>query len=85
MEESKPITMYEDNTACISMIKGESMKDGTQYVTVNIASAKEKFKNGLIDVVYCNTENMIADVLTKLLNKNRFVTLREKLGLLESQ
>ena len=49
------------------------------------ASAREKFKNGLIDVVYCNTENMIADALTKPLNKNRFLTLRDKLGLLESQ
>ena len=67
------------------MIKGKSMKDGTRHVAIKIASAKEKFKNGLIDIVYCNTKSMIADVLTKPLNKIRFLTLRDKLGLLEGQ
>ena len=61
------------------------MKNGTRHIVIKIASAKEKFKNGLIDVLYCNTKIMITNVLTKPLNKNRFLTLRDKLGLLEGQ
>ena len=61
--------MYEDNTACISMIKGKNMKNGMRHVAIKIAIAREKFKEGLIDVVYCATDNMIADVLTKPLGR----------------
>ena len=39
-------------------------------------------QDGTIELVYCPTENMIADIFTKPLSRNRFEILRTEMGLL---
>lgn len=40
----------------------------------------EKIAGGVIDLKYCNTDNMVADMFTKGLSEEKFIKLREKAG-----
>lgn len=39
--------------------------------------------DGTVQLMYCSTQDQVADVMTKPLKKEQFVKLRESLGLVE--
>lgn len=38
---------------------------------------REKIASGIIDLKYCNTDNMVADMITKGRSVEKFIKLRE--------
>jgi len=45
----------------------------------------EQKKDGVVDLVYCQTENQIVDLFTKPLPANMFEFLRQKIGVYNSK
>ena len=43
---------------------------------------REALEDGIITLIYCPTEQMTADILTKPLPRQRFETLRLEMGLM---
>jgi hypothetical protein len=41
---------------------------------------REVQKNDELQLIYCKTEDQLADMLTKPLSKTRFETLKDKIG-----
>ncbi|RVW87111.1 Retrovirus-related Pol polyprotein from transposon TNT 1-94 [Vitis vinifera] len=53
----------------------------TKHFKIKLYHLREEQKDGEVKLLYCKTEDQIADVLTKALPKARFETLRSKIGL----
>lgn len=60
-----PIQIYEDNQSCIQMVTNAKFSARTKHIDVRYHYIKNLYNTGIIKLVYCPTEYMIADVLTK--------------------
>ena len=72
-----PARVYQDNQSTLAMIKhGSSTSDRTKHVSIRYFWVKDRVDQGEIEVIYCPTEDMIADILTKPLQGETFKKLR---------
>lgn len=73
-------TLYQDNISTIKMIENEkatTMK--TKHINLRYFTIKERIKDLNIIIKYLPTRQMLADLLTKAIQGNAFVELRNKL------
>ena len=80
-KQTKPINIWCDNTAAISIIKNPINFSSTKHIEVRYLYAREVHEKKRIDIKYCSTNNMIADALTKALPKVQFQKLRALMGI----
>jgi hypothetical protein len=65
--------LYEDNQSAIHMVNGRGSFQKSKHVNVKYHYTRDLIKKGLIDVVYCPTKEMRADVLTKGLTRGKHI------------
>ena len=80
----QPTTVYEDNQAAISMSKNPQAHGKSKHIEIKYHFIREQVINKNIEVKYCSTDNMIADMLTKGLSKEKFQKLRQLAGVTQS-
>ena len=73
----KSTLIYEDNKSTICMAKNP------QYYDIKFHYIHEQVEKKAIQLEYCESKNMVADMLTKSLLSSQFVKLREMLGVRE--
>ena len=79
-EAISPSIIHQDNMSTIAMIKnGMSKSDRTRHMNVRYFWTKERVDSGDIEIVYTPTDDMIADILTKPLQGDKFRILRQLL------
>ena len=78
---SQPIVMMEDNQGAIALANNPIAHSRTKHIDIRFHFIREAQKNGLIQIKYCPTEEMLADLLTKPLPRNSFEILRQFLGM----
>jgi hypothetical protein len=79
-EEPPPATIFQDNQSTIALAeKGFSTSDRTKHVKIRYFWVKDRVDSGEIKIVYIPTEDMIADILTKPLQGEKFRQLRMSL------
>lgn len=76
-----PIVVREDNQSCIAMLRAEGGSRRTKHIDTRFNFIRDLVSNNIIEVLYCPTELMIADFLTKPLSKVMLETCRKKMGL----
>ena len=64
-------TIMCDNQGCIALAKNPKHHSRTMHIDVQHHFIREKIEEEEIYLVYCPTEHMVADVLTKALGKER--------------
>ncbi|KAI5312300.1 hypothetical protein L3X38_041473 [Prunus dulcis] len=69
-----------DNTSAIAMAKNPVHHQKTRHISRKFHFIREAIQAKEIELIYCKTEDQIADILTKALPKDRFVSLRSLLG-----
>ena len=77
--QNKPATsveINEHNQAAICMTKNPQFHGRAKHIGIKFHFIREQVEKGTVTLKYCPTENMIADMLTKGLNKNQFLKLR---------
>ena len=74
------ITIYEDNQSAISMAKNPQFHGRTKHISVKYHFIREQVDKKAVELKYCPTEEMVADMLTKGLAKEQFQKLRLKAG-----
>ena len=57
--------IYEDNQSCIALTKNTMTTGRSKHIDIKYHFCRERQESGDIDVQYCSTEDMLADVLTK--------------------
>lgn len=76
----QPTTLYEDNKGCISITTNRCTDPKTKRIDVKYHYTREQVQNCIVRIVYNQTNDMIADALTKPVNKGKFNFFRSQLG-----
>ena len=84
-EHVEPTTILCDNTSAIAITKNPVHHHKTRHINRRFHFIRDALQNGEIDLMYCKTEEQVADILTKALAKDRFEYLRKKLGVISAQ
>jgi len=63
------IIIYQDNLSAIRMVKNQTFDNLNKHLVNRVHLINEQLSNKLITVKYCPTDRMIADILTKIMDK----------------
>src|SRR5271170_3285508 len=81
MSKYAPTTLYCDNQGAISLAKNPMHHAKTKHVDVQLHFIRDHIEKGTINVEYCPTEDMLADVMTKGLAHYRHSKLLTMMGM----
>ena len=81
IETNGAIKVMEDNTTCIHMAETGRVKNRSKHVDIKYHNVREAIKEKLIELEYCQTENNIADILTKPLSTQKHEKCVKELGM----
>ena len=65
------------------MTKSPTFHGRSKHIAIKYHFIRDEVKKGKIDVQYCKTEDMIADMVTNGLYAERFIKVREMAGVKE--
>ena len=77
------MTIYEDNQSAINMSKNPNYHGRAKHIDIKHHFVRNQVDKNTVKIVYCSTNDMVADLLTKGLPKGQFVKLRELTGVTE--
>ena len=80
MSKYAPKTLFCDNQGAISLAKNPTHHAKTKHVDVQLHFIRDHVEKGTINVEYCPTENMLADLMTKGLPHERHKRLLGLMG-----
>ncbi|GAU48263.1 hypothetical protein TSUD_405090 [Trifolium subterraneum] len=83
IEVKKPITLQIDNKSAINLAKNPVLHGRSKHIKVRFHFLREQVNQGSLEVVHCATGSQIADVMTKNLKTDRFLSLRNSLGVMQ--
>jgi hypothetical protein len=76
-------TIYADNSACKAIAENPVHHQRTKHIDIQYHFIREKIEKGLVKVVKIESQNMLADMLTKNLGRVIFENLRGRIGLVQ--
>ena len=79
--EATSTVILEDNQGAIAIAKNPVNHSRTKHIDIRYHYIRECVQNGQIELQYCPTDEMKADILTKPLTKQKFEYLRGQIGL----
>lgn len=84
LEQKKGTEIFVDNQAAIAISHNPVFHGKTKHFNIKLFFSREVQKNGHVILIYCKTDDQLADVFTKPLSVSRFESLRLKLGVCRS-
>ncbi|XP_056647429.1 uncharacterized protein LOC130452135 [Diorhabda sublineata] len=73
--------IYEDNQSCLKLAENGKFSSRSKHIDIKYHFIRDIKKKSLMNYEYCQTDEMIADMLTKPLGKNKLRYFAEKGGL----
>jgi len=80
-EEYAPQILYSDNQGAIALANNPQFHARTKHIDIQVHFIRQCVNDGPIALNYCPTEEMIADILTKALGKQKHEGFVEMLGM----
>jgi hypothetical protein len=78
--EVPPATVYQDNLSTMAMIEaGKPTSDKTKHISIRFFFVKDRVESGELIIKHLSTVDMIEDILTKPIQGELFISLRNKL------
>ncbi|RVW79953.1 Retrovirus-related Pol polyprotein from transposon RE2 [Vitis vinifera] len=84
-QQQGPTVIYCDNLSAIKLSKNLVLHGRSKHIAVRYHFLRDLCKDGVIDLVFCKSEDQIADILTKPLKPAVFMKLRSMLGVCSSK
>lgn len=81
IQQAKPTTLYEDNQSAICIAQNPQYHTKTKHIDIKYHFIREKVLDNTIELSYCPTNDMLADMLTKGLTFDKFSRLRNLAGI----
>jgi len=75
-----PTTIYCDNNSAIKLSKNLVLHERSKHIDVKYHYLRDLTNNGVIDLIYCRSEDQVVDIFTKSLKIVVFQRLRRLLG-----
>lgn len=82
-EQTQPTVIFEDNQSCIKLVNKDKYSKRTKHVSTKYHFVKNLKDTGITNYLYCPTEVMVADILTKPLARIKLMSLRQRSGLID--
>ena len=79
-KQTEPTKLYEDNQCAIGLSKNLKPNSRTKHIEIKFHYARKAVEDNIVDVQYCPTEQMIADIFTESLARVEFEKFRDMLG-----
>ena len=80
-KQDKATIVMEDNQGAICITRNPAEHSRTKHIDICYHYTREALSENIIELNYCPTQYMIADILTKPLPKGRFEILHNEMGL----
>ncbi len=77
---TRATTILEDNQAAICMAKNPQFHGRAKHIAIKHHFIRELVSSGAVELRYCPTDEMIADMLTKGIYGDKFIKLRRMAG-----
>lgn len=74
-------TIATDKQSCIKLVEGDQIERRSKHIDVRYFFVRDLQQKEVIKLEYCPTETMLADILTKPLQRVRLETLRRMIGI----
>jgi hypothetical protein len=84
-KEVQKVSLKIDNQAAISLCKNPVHHERSKHIDTRFHYIRECIEEGMIEVQHVNTNDQLADILTKSLGKQKFIEMRKKVGVQEVQ
>jgi hypothetical protein len=81
LEQVTSTVIYCDNNSAIKLSKNPVLHGRSKHIDVRFHFLRDLTRDGVVELVYCNTQEQIADIMTKPLKLEAFLKLRDKLGM----
>jgi len=76
-EKIKPIKLLQDNMSTICLLTKISVNSiKSKHINVRYFFTRDMVREGILEIEYCSTDQMIADILTKPLFGQKFVVMK---------
>ncbi|GKU98369.1 hypothetical protein SLEP1_g11381 [Rubroshorea leprosula] len=76
-----PMKIFVDNVSAIDLAKNPITHGRSKHIDVRFHFLRDQVGKKAIELVYCKSENQVADILTKPLKFEAFIKLRSMLGM----
>jgi hypothetical protein len=80
---SEPLKLHCDNQAAINLVHNPVHHDRTKHIGIDRHFIKEKVDEGALVISFVKSHEQLADVLTKGVSVVSFITLCNKMGLID--
>jgi len=77
----EPILLFNDNQSSQKLVKNAVFHNRTKHINVRYHFVRETTEKGIINLKYCNTQEMVADIFTKGLPLSKHDFCTKNLGL----
>ena len=74
-----PITVYEDNQACIKMATNPVVSARNRHFSMRMWWLRQQVEDGRVHFRHVATQHQLADIFTKVLPSPTFITLRDSI------
>ena len=74
-------TIYSDNQSAISLTENSMFHARTKHIDIRHHFLREKVESGELQIIFCGTEDMTADILTKGLCREKHKRFSEQMGM----
>lgn len=81
LNDEQQVVIQEDNQSCLKMLSAEKFSNRTKHIATRFHLTKDQIEKGEVSCVYCPTQTMIADLLTKPVARIRTEKLVVMIGL----
>lgn len=82
-EQVGATTVYCDNNSTTKLSRIPVLHGRSKHIDIRFHFLRDLCKEEVIELVYCNIVDQVADIMTKPLKLETFSKLRKKLGMIE--
>lgn len=80
-QSESAISFFMDNMSAIRLVKNPEFHKRTKHIDVRYHFIRTKYEEGMFDLEHVSSKEMIADIFTKALPRERFEFLRASMGI----
>lgn len=80
---ARSIVIKEDNQGAIALSRNPTAHSRTKHIDIRFHFIRKAHEDGIVDITYCPTSEMVADLLTKPIPRVQFEKLRACMGIKE--